>query len=161
MVMDASASATPSRNQKGASKFLSNLPSKGLFSSPVVSSNLGGMRVYVTDHDTSPPDNQLIKTDQMNILIRSLLLKQQQKTESSTKGVGTKEGSRKRVSERAVDGRTSTKRAATQQEGPKSRLPENLNALTVERLRVLLRERGLSQRGRKDEIIARLKSTLG
>ncbi|KAI3727041.1 hypothetical protein L1987_66849 [Smallanthus sonchifolius] len=155
------ASATPSRNTKGASTFLSHLPSKGLFSSGVVSSNLGGMRVYVTDRDTSPPENQLIKTDQMNILIRSLLLKQQQKTESSAKGVGTKEGSRKRASERAADGRTSTKRAASQQEGPKSRLPEDLNTLTVERLRVLLRERGLPQRGRKDELIARLRSALG
>ncbi|XP_076932466.1 protein LOWER TEMPERATURE 1-like [Bidens hawaiensis] len=118
------------------------------------------MRVYVTDHDTSPPENQQIKTDQMNILIRSLLLKQQQKTESSAKAVGTKEGSRKRASERAVDGRSSNKRAASQQERPKSQLPENLNKLTVERLRVLLRERGLSQRGRKDELIARLRSTL-
>ncbi|XP_076898485.1 protein LOWER TEMPERATURE 1-like [Bidens hawaiensis] len=157
MGMDAS---TPSRNPKGASKLLSNLPSKGLFSSAAVSSNLGNMRVYVTDHDTSPPENQQIKTDQMNILIRSLLLKQQQKTESSAKSVGTKEGSRKRASERAVDGRTSNKRAASQQERLKSQLPENLNKLTVERLRVLLRERGLSQRGRKDELIARLRSTL-
>lgn len=91
----------------------------------------GGMRVYVTEHDTSPPgqlcdgygfqmicfnvmtflrvnlknwlvvyfiytENQVIKTDQMNILIRSLLLKQQQKSESSAKGAGKKEGSRKR-----------------------------------------------------------------
>ncbi|KVH98148.1 Ubiquitin ligase, Det1/DDB1-complexing [Cynara cardunculus var. scolymus] len=72
-------SATPSKNPDGASKFLIDLPSKGLFSSSVISSNLGGMQVYVTDHDTSPPENQVIKTDQVNILIRSLLLKQQQK----------------------------------------------------------------------------------
>ncbi|KAK1433912.1 hypothetical protein QVD17_10830 [Tagetes erecta] len=155
------ASATPSNNQKGPSKFLFNLPSKGLFSSATVSSNLSGMRVYVPDSDTSPPENQLIKTDQMNILIRSLLIKQHQKTESSAKAVGTKEGSRKRASERASDGRTSTKRTASKQEGPKSRLPENLNTLTVERLRVLLRERGLSQRGRKDELIVRLTSARG
>ncbi|KAL8250342.1 hypothetical protein R6Q59_034035 [Mikania micrantha] len=155
------ASATQSRNSKGASNFLSDLPSKGLFSSTLLSSNLGGMRVYVTDHDTSPPENQLIKTDQMNILIRSLLLKQQQKTESSAKGVGAKDGSRKRASERALDGRTSTKRAGFLQEGPESQLPENLNTLTVERLRVILRKIGISRRGRKDELIARLRSALG
>ncbi|KAI3759472.1 uncharacterized protein LOC112509730 [Cynara cardunculus var. scolymus] len=154
------APTTPSKNPKGASKLLADLPSKGLFSSAVVSSNLGGMRVYVTDHDTSPPENQLIKTDQMNILIRSLLLKQQQKGESS--GKGAKEGSRKRASERAVDGRASTKRAASssqpQPEGPKSRVPDDLQRCTVERIRFLLKERGLSQRGKKDELIARLRS---
>ncbi|XP_028552377.1 uncharacterized protein LOC110096453 isoform X2 [Dendrobium catenatum] len=56
----------------GASKFLTNLPSRGLFSSAVLSSNLGSMRVYVCDHDTSPPEEQLIKTNATNILIRSL-----------------------------------------------------------------------------------------
>ncbi|PWA74356.1 SAP domain-containing protein [Artemisia annua] len=151
---------TKSPSKKNPNKFLLDLPSNGLFSSSVVSSNLGGMRVYVTDHDTSPPENQLIKTDQMNILIRSLLLKQKQKADSSAKGVSAKEGSRKRASERVVDGRVTPKRAAFQQEGPRSHVPENLNALTVERIRVLLRERGLSIRGRKDELIARLRSAL-
>ncbi|KAG9143310.1 hypothetical protein Leryth_010231 [Lithospermum erythrorhizon] len=55
---------------------LSNLPSRGLFSTTTPSSStLGCTRVYICDHDTSPPQNQLIKTDQMNILIRSLLIK--------------------------------------------------------------------------------------
>ncbi|KAL8232274.1 hypothetical protein R6Q57_002052 [Mikania cordata] len=158
--------ATPAKNHTGASKFLHDLPSKGLFSSSVISSNLGGMRVYVTDHDTSPPESQLIKTDQVNILIRSLLLKQQQKGGSTSKGsksVGTNENSRKRAPERAADGRASTKRAAsiTQNEGSKSKLPENLQSLTVERLRALLKDRGLSVRGKKDELIGRLRSTTG
>lgn len=34
-------------------------------------------------------------------------------------------------------------------EGSKSQLPENLQSLTVERLRALLKERGLSVRGKK------------
>ncbi|KAI3773552.1 hypothetical protein L1987_48082 [Smallanthus sonchifolius] len=158
--------ATPSKNSNGASKFLLDLPSKGLFSSPVISSNLGGMRVYVTDHDTSPPESQHIKTDQVNILIRSLLLKQQQKGGPNSKGaksVGTSENSRKRAPERTADGRASAKRAAstTQNEGSKSKLPENLQSLTVERLRALLKDRGLSVRGKKDELIGRLRSTTG
>ncbi|KAK1436736.1 hypothetical protein QVD17_02518 [Tagetes erecta] len=157
--------ATPSKNPTGASKFLIDLPSKGLFSAPVISSNLGGMRVYVTDHDTSPPESQVIKTDQVNILIRSLVLKQQQKGGSSSKGaksVGTNENSRKRAPERAADGRASAKRAAstTQNEGSKSKLPENLQSLTVERLRALLKDRGLSVRGKKDELIGRLRSSI-
>ncbi|KAK9069876.1 hypothetical protein SSX86_010272 [Deinandra increscens subsp. villosa] len=157
--------ATPSKNPNGASKFLLDLPSKGLFSSPVISSNLGGLRVYVTDHDTSPPESQLIKTDQVNILIRSLLLKQQKggPTAKGAKSVGANENSRKRAPERAADGRASAKRAAstTQNEGSKTKLPENLQSLTVERLRALLKDRGLSVRGKKDELIGRLRSTTG
>ncbi|KAL7618354.1 hypothetical protein Lser_V15G01127 [Lactuca serriola] len=164
--MDGPATPSKNKNSDGASKFLLDLPSKGLFSSSVISSNLGGMRVYITDHDTTPPENQLIKTDQVNILIRSLLLKQQQKsgtTSKNAKGAGTNEGSRKRAPERAVDGRASAKRAAsTTQNGSrqdvlKSQIPENLQSLTVERLRALLKERGLSVKGKKDELIARLR----
>ncbi|XP_024973100.1 uncharacterized protein LOC112511632 isoform X2 [Cynara cardunculus var. scolymus] len=158
-------SATPSKNPDGASKFLIDLPSKGLFSSSVISSNLGGMQVYVTDHDTSPPENQVIKTDQVNILIRSLLLKQQQKGGGPTsKGVVANEGSRKRAPERAADGRASAKRAASatqngsRKEGSKSQIPENLQRLTVERLRALLKERGLSVKGKKEELIGRLRA---
>ncbi|XP_071689829.1 protein LOWER TEMPERATURE 1-like [Rutidosis leptorrhynchoides] len=158
--------STPSKNPNGASKLLLNLPSKGLFSSPTISSNLGGMRVYVTDHETSPPENQLIKTDQVNILIRSLLLKQHKggSTSKSVKGVTTLDLSRKRAPERA-DGRASAKRAASttqngsRQDASKSQLPENLQSLTVERLRALLKERGLSVRGKKDELIGRLRAT--
>ncbi|KAL4561177.1 hypothetical protein LXL04_033340 [Taraxacum kok-saghyz] len=160
--------ATPSKNSDGASKFLADLPSKGLFSSSVISSNLGGMRVYITDHDTTPPENQLIKTDQVNILIRSLLLKQQQKSGTTSKNAkGATENSRKRAPERTADGRASSKRAAsTTQNGSrqdvlKSQIPENLQSLTVERLRALLKERSLSVKGKKDELIARLRSTIG
>ncbi|KAJ8449584.1 hypothetical protein Cgig2_005606 [Carnegiea gigantea] len=127
-----------------ASKFLSNLPSRGLFSSTVSSSNLGGMRVYVCDHDTAPPENQVIKTDQMNILIRSLTLKKQKSDVA--------DGSRKRASDRAADGRASAKRAMTssQQDGSSSRVADReFQGLTVERLRALLKERGLSVKGKK------------
>ncbi|KAH7858600.1 hypothetical protein Vadar_025793 [Vaccinium darrowii] len=152
----------------GAAKYLADLPSRGLFTSTLLSSNPGGMRVYVCDHDTSPPDDQLIKTNQTNILIRSLTLKKQ-KAESSSKdvkGSTASEASRKRPGERALDGRASAKRAATDtqvgspQEGSKSRVPEkDFRSLTVERLRALLKEKGLSPRGKKDELIARLRGS--
>lgn len=149
--------STPLMASGSASKFLANLPSRGLFSATVSSSNLGGMRVYVCDHDTAPPENQVIKTDQMNILIRSLTLKK-------LKG-DVADGSRKRVSDRTGDGRASTKRAMTntpngvQQGGSSNRMTEmNFQGLTVERLRALLKEKGLSPKGRKDELIARLRN---
>ncbi|KAL7222605.1 hypothetical protein ACSBR1_024325 [Camellia fascicularis] len=188
--MDASTALPPDSNPTpgGASKFLADLPSRGLFSSTVPSSNPGGMRVYICDHDTSPPEDQLIKTNQTNILIRSLVLKKQ-KGDSSSKDVKTaaaSEASRKsqhlfvsclhqfkgcffsifyifRPAEKVMDGRASAKRAATNtQEGSKSRVPEkDLHSLTVERLRALLREKGLSNRGKKDELVARLRSASG
>ncbi|XP_021905455.1 uncharacterized protein LOC110820314 isoform X1 [Carica papaya] len=122
------------------------------------------MRVYLCDHETSPPEDQQIKTNQQNILIRSLALKKQ-KSDSSSKGVKetAAEGPRKRTAERALDGRASAKKANSQisshQEGSNSGAAErDLQALTVERLRALLKEKGLSLKGKKDELIARLKS---
>ncbi|CAI9113087.1 OLC1v1013626C1 [Oldenlandia corymbosa var. corymbosa] len=150
----------------GAARFLSNLPSRGLFSSTVISSNPGGMRVYVCDHDTSPPEEQLIKTNQTNILIRSLMLKKQKSDSSSKDGkahaANECSSSKKRAADRALESRakrgTTSSQVLTRQEGSKSRLPEkDLQSLTVERIRALLKEKGLSLRGRKDELIARLR----
>ncbi|XP_021905456.1 uncharacterized protein LOC110820314 isoform X2 [Carica papaya] len=121
------------------------------------------MRVYLCDHETSPPEDQQIKTNQQNILIRSLALKKQ-KSDSSSKGVKetAAEGPRKRTAERALDGRASAKKANSQissHQGSNSGAAErDLQALTVERLRALLKEKGLSLKGKKDELIARLKS---
>ncbi|XP_021616979.1 uncharacterized protein LOC110618190 isoform X2 [Manihot esculenta] len=145
----------------GASKFLSNLPSRGFLSSTVLSSNpifflQGGMRVYICDHDTLPPEGQQIKTNQTNILIRSLQIKKQKGDSSSKdmKGVTVSEGSRKRPPERVQDGRASAKRSNSQtghrQEGFDSQVVDrDFYSLTVERLRALLKERGLSPRGKK------------
>ncbi|XP_074278568.1 protein LOWER TEMPERATURE 1 [Silene latifolia] len=133
-------------------KFLTNLPSRGLFSSTVSSSNFGGMRVYICDHETAPPENQVIKTDQMNILIRSLTLKNQKGEASSSK---------KRAPDRTPDGRASAKRAMTgsqngSRQGGSSSGVGNFQGMTVQRLRALLKERGLSSTGKKDELIERL-----
>ncbi|GMY15105.1 hypothetical protein FCV25MIE_10344 [Fagus crenata] len=156
------------RTAPGASKFLADLPSRGLFSSTVISSNPGGMRVYICDHDTSPPEGQQIKTNQQNILIRSLMLRKQKGDSSSkdVKGIASSEGSRKRVAERASDGRTSTKRANSQngsrQEGSNSQASNrDFQNFTVEKLRALLKARGLPPKGKKDELIARLKGASG
>ncbi|XVE56595.1 hypothetical protein DITRI_Ditri04bG0023700 [Diplodiscus trichospermus] len=151
----------------GASKFLSNLPSRGHLSSTVISSNLGGMRVYICEHNTSPPESQHIKTNQQNILIRSLMLNNKKGDSSSKDGKAAAEGPRKRAAERVMDSRASAKKANTQQsssrpEGSSSRAAEkDYYSLTVEKLRALLKERGLSPKGKKDELIARLKCLNG
>ncbi|KAG7954259.1 hypothetical protein I3843_11G008000 [Carya illinoinensis] len=203
--MEGSSSSQPSDSNhptaSGASKFLADLPSLGFFSSTVVSSNPGGMRVYICDHETSPPgkcinleillefpyllfkglnisveEDQQIKTNQQNILIRSLMLRRQKSDSISkdVKGLTATEGSRKRVAERTPDARTSTKRAnsqiSTRQEGSNSHASsrdfqsftvERLQSFTVEKLRALLKARGLSPKGKKDELITRLKGTTG
>ncbi|RYR77771.1 hypothetical protein Ahy_A01g002372 isoform B [Arachis hypogaea] len=160
MVMDTNRSS-------GASSFLSDLPSRGLFSSTVVSSNPGGMRVYVCDHETMPPEGQHIKTNQQNILIRALTLGlKKQKCDSSSKD-GT-EGSRKRASDKGLDGRASAKRANNQINSLQGGLPleftsegstsqtfnKDFHRLTVERLRNLLKSKGLSTKGKKASISA-------
>ncbi|CAH2043681.1 unnamed protein product [Thlaspi arvense] len=153
--MEASSSRPSDSSDQTASKFLSDLPSRGFLSSTVVSSNPGSLRVYVCEHDTSPPEGQHIKTNQQNILIRSLLLKKQ-KGESSSSSKDAKgsaeDGPKKRAANRSLDDRGSAKRAAnaSRQEGSSSRTGgKDFQSLTVEKLRALLKEKGLPTKGRK------------
>ncbi|GAV56553.1 SAP domain-containing protein/DDA1 domain-containing protein [Cephalotus follicularis] len=147
------------------SKFLSNLPSRGLFSSTVSSSNPGGMRVYICEHDTSPPEDQKIKTNQVNILIRSLTLNTQKGDSNlkDVKGVASADGSRKRAAERVPDGRGLAKRAnsqnsVNQEVSDNCVANKDYRSLTVEKLREQLKKIGLPIKGKKDELIARLRS---
>ncbi|XP_020262595.1 uncharacterized protein LOC109838569, partial [Asparagus officinalis] len=146
----------------GASSLLSDLPSRGLFSSTVLSSSLGGMRVYVCDHDTSPPEEQVIKTNTTNILIRALQINKQ-KTDLKE---ATKPNKGKRSAGRALEERTPAKKANTASSSSGARhegssatefTEKKLQSMTVERLRLQLRERGLSPKGKKDELISRLR----
>uniref|UniRef100_A0A7N0VBJ2 DET1- and DDB1-associated protein 1 n=1 Tax=Kalanchoe fedtschenkoi TaxID=63787 RepID=A0A7N0VBJ2_KALFE len=111
---------------------------------------LGGLRVYVCDHDTAPPEEQLIKTNQTNILIRSLTLKKNKGDSKSP----NRESSRKRASEKALDGRSkravTSSQSSTRHEALNSGAPiKEYHNLTVERLRALLKERSLSVKGKK------------
>ncbi|KAI3463625.1 hypothetical protein Pfo_020288 [Paulownia fortunei] len=116
------------------------------------------MRVYMCNHDTSPPEDQLIRTNQTNILIRSLMLQNGDSGSKDGKGTAANQGSRKRAAEKALDGKAAGKKAMSSTELGSS---QDLQSLTVERLRALLREKGLSVRGRKDELIARLRDMNG
>ncbi|KAL0686272.1 hypothetical protein Bca4012_053120 [Brassica carinata] len=87
-------------------------------------------------------EGQQIRTNQQNILIRSLSLKKQ-KGDSSSK---------KRPANKALDDRSSAKRPAnvSRQEGSSSGTREkDFQSLTVEKLRALLKEKGLPTKGRK------------
>ncbi|CAM0957715.1 unnamed protein product [Alopecurus aequalis] len=159
---------TQKARERGAAKFLAGLPSRGNFSASSISSNLGGLRVYVCEHDTDPPEGQLIETDTTNILIRHLQLK---KKESEAKDAGSRtpgESSKgKRSAARSLDVQNSSKRPNV---GSSSGLPSSeeaisgfsqhtLQSFTVERLRALLRQRGLTTKGKKDELITRLRES--
>ncbi|XP_041997602.1 uncharacterized protein LOC121747597 isoform X2 [Salvia splendens] len=157
---NASATSGGGGGDGGASKFLANLPSRGNFSSTVLSSCLGGARVYICHRDTSPPDNQVIRTNQTNILIRSLMLMKQKGDSGSRdgKGAGSSQGSRKRAAEKSLDGKAAGKKAMSSTQHGSS---QELQSLTVDKLRALLRDKGLSATGRKDELIARLRGANG
>lgn len=153
----------------GAAKFLAGLPSRGNFSSGSAPSNLGGFRVYVCEHSTDPPEGQVIKTDSTNILIRHLQLNKQ-KTEGKdvdSRTVG--ENNRgKRSAARSLDVNNSAKKANLGTSSGSSAYEEisgfsqhTLQSFTVERLRALLRQSGRSTKGKKDELIARLRESQG
>ncbi|XP_023553647.1 uncharacterized protein LOC111811137 isoform X2 [Cucurbita pepo subsp. pepo] len=153
--------SSASSSAPGASKFLGDLPSHGYFSSTVPSSNPGSMRVYICLHDTSPPEDQEIKTNQQNILIRSLMLKNSSSKDG--KGVAAAESSRKRAGEKISDSRAKRAVQVRSTKGASSSATpsKDLQSLTVERLRALLKAKGLSLKGRKDDLIARLRSVDG
>lgn len=164
-----SSSALTKSGEGGAAKFLAGMPSRGNFSSSSVSSNLGGFRVYVCEHSTEPPEGQVIKTDSTNILIRHLQLKQKgeaKDADSRTPGENTRG---KRSAARSLDVNNSAKRANLGTNSGSSAYEETisgfsqhtLQSFTVERLRALLRQGGLSTKGKKDELITRLRESQG
>ncbi|KAL6659812.1 hypothetical protein ACP70R_002641 [Stipagrostis hirtigluma subsp. patula] len=140
-----------------ASKFLTGLPSRGNFASSSVSS-LGGLRVYVCEHSTDPPEGQVIKTDTTNILIRHLQLNKQK---SEVKDAGSRTpGDRskgKRSAARSLDISNSAKRpnlgsssgSSANEETISGFSQHTLQSFTVERLRALLRQSGLPTKGKK------------
>ncbi|CAJ2664218.1 unnamed protein product [Trifolium pratense] len=134
----------------GASQYLVNLPSRGTFTSPSISCNSNGMRVYVCDHKTTPPEGQHIKTNTQNILIRALTLKN--------------DNSKKRTAEKGLGGpaKKPNNQTNSQQEGSNGRTSNrNFQSLTVDKLRALLKAKGLPTKGKKEELITRLKDAAG
>jgi len=115
-------------------------------------------------------EGQIIQTDSTNILIRHLQLNKQ-KNEAKDSGSRTPgETIRgKRSAARSLDVNNSAKRANLGTSSGSSVYEETisgfsqhtLQSFTVERLCALLRQSGLSTKGKKDELIARLRESQG
>lgn len=115
-------------------------------------------------------EGQVVKTDTNNILIRALQLS---KHKSEAKDMSSKmpgESSRgKRNAARNLDGKNPSKRpnigsptgSSAHEESSSGFSELTLQSFTVEKLRSLLKERGLSPKGKKDELIARLRDASG
>lgn len=154
----------------GAEQSLRDLPSRGYFCSPVSSLNPVALRVYVCDHDTSPPDNQFIQTDPTNILIRSLTLKKAKGDSKDKERIksATDSNKGKRPAERVAEDKIVAKRvnmgsgaSSSRKEGGLGSLSDkDIQGYTVEKLRLLLKERNLPRTGKKEELIARLKQSI-
>ncbi|KAL2634441.1 hypothetical protein R1flu_005920 [Riccia fluitans] len=155
----------------GAAQYLQELPSRGFFSSSQQTpAQQGGLRVYVCDHDTAPPEEQLIKTDTTNILIRYLTLKKGRVDQNGKekRKSPTEEGKGKRQAERPCDDKFMIKRvnvtggsSGSRREGGTSRYSDKeLQSFTVQKIKALLKERGQPLKGNKDELIGRLKRIL-
>ncbi|CAL4993383.1 unnamed protein product [Urochloa decumbens] len=172
---DRKSSPAPAKAEGGgAAKFLAGMPSRGNFSSGSgsgsVSSSLGGFRVYVCEHSTDPPEGQVIQTDSTNILIRHLQLNKQ-KSDAKDSGSRTPgENTRgKRSAARSLDVNNAAKRpnlgtsvgSSVCEETISGFSQHTLQSFTVERLRALLRQSGLSAKGKKDELITRLRESQG
>ncbi|CAN6338249.1 unnamed protein product [Urochloa humidicola] len=162
--------ASPAKPAEGrTSSLLAGLPSRGNFTESDIASSMGGLKVYICLHDTAPPEGQVVKTDTNNILIRALQLN---KHKSKAKDVNKTPGEssrRKRNAARNLDGKNPSKRlnigssagSSAHEESSPGFSELTLQSFTVEKLRSLLKERGLSPKGKKDELIARLREASG
>eukprot|EP00245_Coleochaete_scutata_P002527 TRINITY_DN1338_c0_g1_i3.p1 TRINITY_DN1338_c0_g1~~TRINITY_DN1338_c0_g1_i3.p1 ORF type:complete len:153 (+),score=34.06 TRINITY_DN1338_c0_g1_i3:208-666(+) len=147
--------------------FLSNLPSYGnLVRSATVQ---GHLRTYIPYGDTDPPEDQVVKTDPTNILIRSLALKNKEERRAKESRGGSETGKGKRVAESTPEQRPAAKRldvrsADTTDGGAQSFASvraEDLNNMTVDKLKLFLKSKGLPVKGKKEELLARAKRALG
>lgn len=141
--------------------FLADLPSRGNFTRAACVT-AAAVPVYLCDHDTRPPDDQVIKTDSTNILIRALSLKKlrdEAAKAKEAKGKAAEESKGKRVAEGSADFHPNKKQNTVEGGGSKYSDKE-LQSMTVEKLKVLLKVLGASVKGKKDELIARVKQLL-
>ena len=134
----------------------------------------GVLRRYVCDHPSDPPGDQTIRTDQQNLLIRSLTLRMKKNGGSSSKGTkkrplaststsaggsvgqGTS-GKKLKPAEATTPGASSANQTRQRPE-----VPSNLSNLTKRELAAILVEYGMQAeelRGlRKDDLVQKVLS---
>ncbi|KAL6623167.1 hypothetical protein ACP70R_033046 [Stipagrostis hirtigluma subsp. patula] len=151
-----SSAAKPAEGRTAS--LLAGLPSRGNSTEIDISSSMGGLKVYLCLHDTAPPEGQVVKTDTNNILIRALQLNKQKSEGRDVSCKTPGETSRgKRSAARNLDGKNPSKRpntgssagSAAHEERSPCLSEQTLQSFTVEKLRSLLKERGLSPKGKK------------
>mmetsp|Transcript_2328 Transcript_2328/g.4709 ORF Transcript_2328/g.4709 Transcript_2328/m.4709 type:complete len:177 (-) Transcript_2328:163-693(-) len=156
---------------------LSGLPSQGFFTSTnsgtFLKSSAQRIPTYVCEHDTAPPEHQIITTDPTNILIRDLTYKknkeertQKGKTEIDPKGkrpadsIIPPEAKRMFTVASAVasgSGQRESSGAPSGSARSTSDFTESvLNNSTVDMLKAYLKEKNLSTKGRKEELVVRI-----
>ncbi|KAG2561920.1 hypothetical protein PVAP13_8KG216604 [Panicum virgatum] len=167
---DRKSSPVPTKPGGGsAGKFLAGMPLRGNFSSASILKITIFILILACKISLLFLEGQIIQTDSTNILIRHLQLNKQKNevkdSGSRTPGETTRG---KRSAARSLDVNNSAKRANL---GTSSRSSvyetisrfsqHTLQSFTVERLRALLRQSDLSTKGKKDELIARLRESQG
>mmetsp|Transcript_22230 Transcript_22230/g.37140 ORF Transcript_22230/g.37140 Transcript_22230/m.37140 type:complete len:177 (+) Transcript_22230:282-812(+) len=156
---------------------LDGLPSRGYFTSGNGNFlRVGAQRMptYVCEHDTAPPEHQVITTDPTNILIRDLLHKkhkeerQKGKSESDSKGKSESDPKGKRPADGTISPEpkrlftnASAVASGSGQRGTSSSKNSSfteveLNEMTVDKLKALLRDKGQVTKGKKEELIHRV-----
>eukprot|EP00244_Chara_vulgaris_P002813 TRINITY_DN14965_c0_g1_i2.p1 TRINITY_DN14965_c0_g1~~TRINITY_DN14965_c0_g1_i2.p1 ORF type:complete len:172 (-),score=42.33 TRINITY_DN14965_c0_g1_i2:296-811(-) len=169
--------------------FLTGLPSRGNFTKTTSGSVVQGLLpVYICDHETSPPEDQYIRTDPTNILIRALKKSKDDAKAKDLKGKAAQEDHKgKRPADAGLDDRPmkrvnasggsgghalGTQGAAVGSSGRKEiaggslggvsgKMSEkDLQNLTVDKLKAFLKEKGLPLKGKKDELVARAKRVM-
>lgn len=141
--------------------FLEGLPVRGNLTEGAVCLSKR-VPTYVCDHDTSAPAHQVITTDTTNILIRSLRIKRG-KEEGSKQD---RAGNGKRTADSPLDNLARPQKRAAgkgKEEEPKGQKmsEKELEALTVDKLKALLKEKGCTVKGKKEELLARVKKLMG
>eukprot|EP00898_Chlorokybus_atmophyticus_P006036 jgi/Chlat1/6433/Chrsp45S06047 len=140
--------------------FLEGLPSQGNFTQWAGVLNVPA-KTYLCEHNTTPPESGRITTDQTNILIRALTLKQAKDASSKEKrpaeASDAAPAAKRHNSGRGRGGaEASGSKGGASGSGSTSHTERTLLAKTVEQLKILLREKGLGRSGKKEELVARL-----
>jgi len=161
--------------------FLADLPSFGAFSKYTGGpSQHGCVPRYVCDHNTDPPDGQYIKTDETNILIRSLSKKKKvppvqkpqekppdpasgSKRDVKGKRPADEESGGARLTSNMLDDFSAKRLKTAMQESTTTTTrreseSDSLENMTKTQLVALCKSSGLATNGNKEQLIERLKS---
>lgn len=151
--------------------FLENLPSRGNLTATIPGQSLYKQpQTYLAQHPTAPPAEQIITTDPENVLLRVLKLAQRREGPKSKADKAKAADKSKRPASEGAEGAPASKKQNTQanaataendvgsSKGSKSdsfSLHE-LQGKTNKALMDLLRDKGQSTKGKKEDLVKRI-----